>query len=119
MSDTADRQFQEWGVSVHTSNVRPVHIANGIVQLLRLAPDPPPWRPIGAGFVERYKAAVRARFGRWPSLPKPSKALCVTESKDGVLVLDAPAAPDDPSFMAEARAHFARALGRPISRDEH
>ena len=36
-------QYAQWGVVVQTSQVRGVHIANGIVQLLRLFPHRIPW----------------------------------------------------------------------------
>jgi hypothetical protein len=104
-----DQQYDQWGITVRTSNVRPVHIANGIVQLLRLATNPPPWRSIGKPFVARYLDGVHQRFGSWPNLPAPARGLCVTKTKRGPLLLKVPSDQDLP-FMAEARTHFAGRL---------
>ncbi len=112
-----DKQFLEWGVSVHTSNVRPAHIANGIVQLLRVAAAPPKWS-IGPNFAKTYPASVKDALVRPMSLQAPAKALCVTKTKHGPVRLDAPS-DEDPAFMSEARNHFQAVMGRQLERNEH
>jgi hypothetical protein len=100
-----DRQYAAWGVAIQTSNVRPAHIANGVVQLLRLAGSAPPWRDLRDGVVAGYLERVRQAFGGWPSLPPATRGLCVVKTKRGPLLL-AVEGPADPPFMAKARAHL-------------
>jgi hypothetical protein len=52
------------------------------------------------------------------TLPLHTKALAVTKTKDGPIELDT-AALDEPPFIAPARAHFGRVVGRALQRDEH
>jgi len=40
--------YEAWGVVVQTSNVRAAHVANGIIQLLRLAPQGAPEEAVSA-----------------------------------------------------------------------
>src|SRR5262249_58790145 len=89
-------QYDEWGVVVQTSQVRGVHIANGIVQLLRLFPNTPSWKS-GAVDPSAYEKTVTRALGeRFPSaagdettiswkLSDAARALCVTTTKDGPL----------------------------------
>ncbi len=104
-----DRQYQAWGVVVQTSNVRAGHIANGIVQLLRLAHDPPAWQDLSpAGFVESYlrraQAALKERFGAAWRLSPQARALCVYTSKKGPLLLE-DERDDEPEFVGAGRQH--------------
>ncbi|MDB4928243.1 MAG: hypothetical protein JWM10_727 [Myxococcaceae bacterium] len=106
-------QYDAWGIFVQTSNVRAVHIANGVMQLLRLLPGAaPPWahllatdQPLRA-YVGAVKQALDARFGAgaW-KLSDEARALCVTRTKDGPLRLDAPPHAADPKFLKRGRAH--------------
>lgn len=121
-------QYDAWGVLVRTSNVRAGHIANGVMQLLRLLPDAAPsWanltdepRPSRA-YVTAVRQALNARFGGasgW-QLRHEARALCVTRSKDGPLRLDAPPSKADPIFLREGRTRlkerFAAESGFPIT----
>lgn len=91
--DLNRRQYAAWGVVVQTSNVRAVHVANGLMQLLRLMPSPPPW--YGAGdlspqaFVSSVKRSLSDR-GMKPGLDNPARAICVYKSKAGPLRLALP-----------------------------
>jgi hypothetical protein len=111
-------QYDQWGVVIQTSQVRGVHIANGIVQLLRLFPDAPSWV---AGEVEPadYEKAVTKALGSrfapvegdgtaasW-KLSDAARALCVTTTKEGPLSLSVDAE-GGPAFFKEGRRHLAR-----------
>lgn len=111
-------QYDEWGVVVQTSQVRGAHIANGMVQLLRLFPDQPRW---SAGEVDPAKYVKEITTGleaRYPSLPgeegavswelsDAARALCVTTTKEGPLSL-AGATEGEPAFFKAGREHIAR-----------
>jgi hypothetical protein len=116
--DTPEKlQYEAWGIFVRTRSVRAGHIANGIMQLLRLVPDAaPPWaHPIATdqpskAYVGAVKKALDARFGAgaW-KLSDEARALCITRTKDGPLRLDASPLDTDPGFLRRGRDHV---LGR-------
>lgn len=112
-------QYDAWGILVRTSNVRAGHIANGVMQLLRLLPDAAPaWVDLvktdhpSKAYVSAVKQALTARHPpsrpgaapRW-KLSDEARALCVTRTKDGPLRLDAAPRSDDPGFLERGRAH--------------
>lgn len=79
-----DLQYEAWGVIVQTSRVRAGHVANGLVQLLRLLPDPPRMRPADLapdGRVRTYNqdvlAALRGKFGTQWALSDAARRICV------------------------------------------
>lgn len=94
---SGQEQYEAWGVSVRTSNVRAGHLANGLMQLLRLLPEAPDWRCIPEGeLVAQYpglvKKALKARAAGAPwGLSEVARALCVTKSKRGEVSLGSPA----------------------------
>lgn len=101
------RQYEAWGLLVSTSNVRPVHIANGLVQLLRLVDDPP--RPLsGDNFAEEYvhEASRRLQDRGCRDLMPAVHSIAVTSSKRGPLLLfDDEHRADEPAYMESGRAH--------------
>ncbi len=108
-------QYDEWGVVVQTSQVRGVHIANGIVQLLRLFPKPPQWSPGAvdpASYEKSVMKALTSTFlgvsgdASW-KLSDAARALCVTTTKEGPLSLSGPA-DEGPQFFKAGRAHVER-----------
>lgn len=119
------RQYQQWGVAVETSSISAVHLANGIVQLLRLVPDPPRYEPgslIPRSYITAVKGALRQRLGS-ERLPDEARAFCVTKSKRGPLLLDSEPAPWHPPFVEAGRRHVKARLrlqqGELLPRDMH
>ncbi|HEU4403953.1 MAG TPA: hypothetical protein VFS43_01465 [Polyangiaceae bacterium] len=108
--DLDGEQYAAWGVIVKTSNVRAVHVANGMMQLLRLMPSPPAWS--GGAPVHRPPAAylkeVRERLKADGShrLSPQALALCVYKSKAGPLLLEADP-PKEHAFIKAAQDHLA------------
>jgi hypothetical protein len=92
-ADKRIAQYAQWGVVVQTSQVRGAHIANGIVQLLRLFPHRVPWAAGAFDPAEYERDVVTELNKRFPTLPgEPSwklsdaaRALCVTTTKAGPL----------------------------------
>jgi hypothetical protein len=131
-----DAQHRAWGVVVANSNVKAAHIANGLVQLLRLYPDltAAPLSLGGAladGFCGAYIKAAMDRLegiyygannphvgapydkGGW-KLPKQALGFCVTHDKAGRLAFDpSESQPNDDKVMKPARLHAARHLAAP------
>lgn len=110
-------QYAAWGLVVQTSQVRGAHIANGMVQLLRLFPQRVAWSP-DALEPTKYERDVTSALGeRFPATPgEPSwplsdaaRALCVTTTKEGPLSLSG-GGEVEPAFFKEGRAHVARFL---------
>ena len=102
--------YEHWGVLVQTSNVRAAHVANGIVQLMRLAPSGPPgWRGVEPrDYVASAVAALRQGWpDKWDLLPA-AHALAVVKNKQGALRLDVEAAAGQPSLMRIGRDHVAK-----------
>lgn len=103
------RQYAAWGVVVQTNRVRAAHVANGVMQLLRLAPQVPAW-PSGAApddalglYVAALKKALKEReLG--PALSPEATAFCVVKNKQGPLLLESPT-PGEPSFVQKGREH--------------
>jgi len=105
---TVAKQYEAWGLLVSTSNVRPVHIANGLVQLLRLADDPPRPTP-GDNFAEDYVhlAAHRLQERGWRDLPSAVHAIAVTTSKHGPrLLFDGERRVDEAPYFERGREHI-------------
>lgn len=105
-------QYKRWGVRVDTSNVRPVHLADGLVQLLRLADTqitiPPPGRTFLDEYYANVKAELRTRgfFGLNPN----AQALAVMSSKRlGPLSLAA-RVEKEPKYLDSGRRYFADRL---------
>ncbi|KYF48525.1 hypothetical protein BE04_37695 [Sorangium cellulosum] len=88
--DLDRRQYEAWGVIVQTSNVRAVHVANGIMQLLRLVPTRPSWDAVASGRPRAYIAELKKNHGLRPGLNAAARALCVYKSKAGPLRLALP-----------------------------
>lgn len=108
--EKANQQYRAWGVAVQTSNVRPVHIANGLVQLLRLADEPPTWKPDSDDFVAEYVSETKARLQTHLNLKPEVRALSVMSSKNyGPLLLSAKL-DREPPFLTKSRDHFRRLL---------
>jgi len=111
-------QHAQWGVVVQTSQVRGAHIANGLVQLLRLFPHRVPWTVGQFDPAEYERAVVRELNLRYPprpgeqswSLSDSARALCVTTTKAGPLSLAAEETNKEPSFFRAGRDHAARFL---------
>lgn len=107
--DLDERSYQAWGVIVSTSNVRGAHIANGIVQLLRLAPEPVPWDSSSGttspgSYLKATREALKDRFGERHDLTSAQRAFCVTGFKHGRIRFDHPAGTDfEPSTQGEKR----------------
>lgn len=118
MTKPYERQYEAWGVAVQTSQVRGAHLANGIVQLLRLFPETPSWTQGAlnpADYEKKVTNELNARFtgvsgaeltGGW-KLSDAARALCVTSTKEGPLSL-ADAKEDGPAFFLAGRAHIER-----------
>ena len=110
-------QYAAWGVVVQTSNIRAAHVANGVVQLLRLASRRPEWGD-GVDLDPSRFAAVAtgamAGEGLERGLSAHALALCIYKSKSGPLSLAAPAPVDAPevarSIIQRGREHLARIL---------
>src|SRR5262245_30416290 len=103
----ATRQYEAWGLLVSTSNVRPVHIANGIIQLLRLVDDPPRLTA-SDNFAEDYVHLASRRLAErgFRDLPPAVHAIAVTSSKRGPLLLfDGERRADEPSYLEHGREH--------------
>ena len=90
------RKYLAWGVVVGTGNVRGAHLANGIVQLLRTASNPVPWRneqgePLAPGdYLQAVQTALRERFGGGHDLNQAQRAFCVTRFKYGRIQFEHP-----------------------------
>jgi hypothetical protein len=119
---TNKAQYKEWGVLVATGNFRPVHLANGIVQLLRLAQDPPAWKDDGAEVPSTYVPRTMELLRRHMvnlDLPDPVLGLCVTNSTaHGPLSLSRKEQDLEPKFLKTAREFFQSTLGRVPSIEE-
>jgi hypothetical protein len=111
-------QYAQWGVVVQTSQVRGAHIANGLVQLLRLFPHRVPWTHGRFDPAEYEREVVRELAQRYPPrsgehswmLSQSARALCVTTTKAGPLSLATDQANTEPPFFAAGREHVARFL---------
>jgi hypothetical protein len=106
-------QYAEWGVVVQTKDVRAAHVANGIMQLLRLMPSPPPWDRVRlepAPYVKSIKTALDIAL---PSrrLSDEARALSVCKSQAGPIRLDEPSTDDSFKFVEKGRAHLDRVFG--------
>lgn len=102
-------QYQAWGVMVRTSQVRGAHIANGLVQLLRLFPNQPVV-PSGkldpTAYIQAVVGALDLHFGKRWLLSDEARALCVTASKEGPLTLEEAEGEDSvPDYVAAGREH--------------
>ncbi len=90
--DLKQRSYEAWGVIVETGNVRGAHLANGIVQLLRVLPDAPDWTDergeilASKTYVGAVEQALDERFDGW-RLSDVERALCVTGFKRGTIDL--------------------------------
>lgn len=90
-----DKQYEAWGVVIANTNGRGVHIANGLVQLLRLYPALCQYDALGdVADVERPKALtaktralLKAHFGEAWELSSAARGVCVAHSKNGPLSL--------------------------------
>ena len=122
--DLLRRQFESWGVRVQTSNVRAVHVLNGIVHLMRLLPSPPAFSD--AESFDQYLKTLGESLGDNKSMPTVAKALCVTSRKvkgskvRQALYLDGrPLQPKPPRYHREGLAHiqsrFVDAAEQPLS----
>ena len=102
--------YQQWGVVIQTQNVRAAHVANGIVQLLRLAPQgTPAWRGLAPKkYVAAVVAALRERFGEAWNLPAAAHALSVVKSKQGALRLDVDGTAAQQPAVAVGREHVSK-----------
>jgi hypothetical protein len=86
-----DLQYDAWGVIVQTSRVRAGHVANGLVQLLRLLPTPPRMSTVegSSGRVRTYNqdiiTALRERFEAQWQLTEEGRRICIaaTDAGDG------------------------------------
>lgn len=105
-------QYEAWGVVVETRQLRGAHIANGLVQLLRLFPGVPDWTGRAVDPVAYQRAVTRMlteRFGGGWKLSDAARALCVTTSKAGPLSIGAQV-PGEPAFVTKGREHAERVL---------
>lgn len=122
-ADQINRQYNEWGVVIANTNGRGAHIANGLVQLLRLYPtlrgEPHLTLSPRAGvdrpgqLTQATVSLLKARFGDAWTLNDAARGLCVARSKHGPLSLDAAHAPHDEAhaaIMTAARQHVERCV---------
>lgn len=103
-------QYATWGLLIRTNRLRGAHIANGLVQLMRLLPHAPPAG--GPGIDPRsYIRAVESQLdllypnGKW-RLSDPARAVCVTSTDAGPFSAPPDGNVDDSDFVEAGRKHF-------------
>ncbi|WP_158623695.1 hypothetical protein [Corallococcus llansteffanensis] len=112
-------QYAAWGLSIRTNQVRGVHIANGLVQLLRLFPHTPyvgsqPLDP--KKYVSSVELALDLQLGAQWRLTDAARALCVTNTKNGPLSL-VDDTTDELPFVKAGREHLQRTITAKFSDD--
>lgn len=132
--DLRDRQYQAWGAIVRNARVAAVHIANGVMQLMRLYPSllSAPLRGVTAreeDFPSAHVAEVKARLdalyrGREPTWSLPARAVgfCVTSSKSSGPLGLTPSEHEtatDREVMTPAREHAQRLFVAPPGERAH
>lgn len=87
-SGTEDNQYAAWGVVVQTGRVRAGHIANGLVQLLRVIHRAPPFPAASTGRVRGYIAevvkALKAEYDVGWQLSKDARKACIGDESGPV-----------------------------------
>lgn len=87
--DRTQRQYDAWGLVVSNRNTVGAHIANGVVQLLRIAADAPP--PASHQALREYRREVSLRLRALPrngAVSEAGCALCIRQSSRGPLSLE-------------------------------
>lgn len=117
-TDLDNRQFHAWGVVIQgESRLSAVHVANGLIQVLRALPElcaaPPSWGAGDESIPRQFDLAVQSAIksqgeGSPLSLSLAASSLCITSTKDGPVLLSEESSPAPAALkLVEAgRAHL-------------